>query len=118
MDPVLEAELRQICEDLGFSLAIEYATQVEMTRAVREIDGMAPDSRLTEPQALALLENLRLVIIKAGRHAFLPSVEAQSRLPRWRFLLAASPEGAAAFAAVLARLALPIPAHLVGGLAR
>ena len=115
MDPVLEAELRQICEDLGFSLAIEYATQVEMTIAIRQINTLPAGARLTPSQQRALLENLRRAILRTGSSGFVSSVEAQAQLPRWQFLWQSSPNAARAFMAVLERFEIPVPAALAGG---
>ena len=115
MDGTLGDELRQICEAAGFRLDLEYATQAAMIRGIREIDDIRSGDQLSPDQRAALIENLRLVVIKTCTNGFLPSVRAQSMLPRWRFLRAASPSAADAFAAVLTRLTLPIPASLMQG---
>lgn len=115
----LDADLRETLVNLaaraGFEVANEYCTGEQMRIGIRQIAGLAPGAAPTAGQRLALMENLRLVIVVT---AIVPgaqrSVAAQAALPRWGHLRAASIHAAEAYAAVLSHLGVEVPEWLLG----
>ena len=110
MDEDLQARLEAIAAGAGFRTAGPYCSQREMLQGIRELSVAAETAPLSDVQRLALLENLRRIIVKtAPAPSSGPSVAAQSGLPRWRRLREASLPAAAAYAAVLGYLELAVP---------
>lgn len=107
-------EMLAIARAFGFGVACHYCTAAEMTQDIRELATKPEGEPLTDIQRRALLENLRRIILRtASSHIGRGPVDAQSRKPRWKFLVEASPSGADTFVAVLRYLDLDVPAYLV-----
>ena len=107
-----------IAASAGFALERSYCDDEEMRQGIREIERLPPEASLNDLQGAALLENLRRVFLRTARipGAADPMAKQASR-SRWRFLTAASPQGASAYAAVLRLFGVPVPDYLsdVGG---
>jgi hypothetical protein len=103
-----------LAESSGFRLGEPYCSQAEMREGVRQVERLAAGATLTGSQRLALLENLRLVVL---RTAAAPNprqpLTAQSRLRRWEHLRAAAPHAADAYVAVLGLFEIEAPECLL-----
>ncbi len=100
-------------EAAGFHLDVAFTDQISMVRGIREIAELSSGSVLSSDQQLALLENLRLTKEAMGA-GFVPSIERQCRLPRWRFLREVSPAAAEAYWRALRLAGIEPPPHLLG----
>lgn len=110
-DIELGRALVQIVRETGFDLSTRYASPAEMRDGIRGLSAGIGDVAL---QA-ALLENFRAVVLTTMASGNRESIQAQSRLPRWSRLRAASPVAAEAYSRALRYAGLPVPSALGGG---
>ena len=107
-------ELIELAARFGFDISHPYCDRADLVRAVRELDALAAGGTLTDTHRLALRENVRRVLLRtAAAPRPVPSLAAQSRLPRWRHLRTASPEGADVLAGVLLWGGIEVPEWLL-----
>jgi hypothetical protein len=112
-NPVAET-LRRLASEAGFDVSKAFCSVTEMREGIRQLGALSEGAVLTEMQRLALCENVRMVILRtAAVPNARPSLIAQSRLRRWGFLRAASPDAADAHVAVLGWLGIEPPASLM-----
>jgi hypothetical protein len=113
----MRPDVRRVAESHGFDLWTPWASDLELRDGIREVDGLARGSTLTEQQRRALMENVRRVFLRtASAPEPAPSLAAQAKLYRWWFLRQASAEAANAYAALLAYFDIGLPDSLGGPL--
>jgi hypothetical protein len=71
-----------------FDLGTPYATAPDMVRVVRRLEsGGVPDGYVLDPlERLALMENVRRLLVKTLPAAGVQSAQAVASKPRWRFV--------------------------------
>ena len=114
MDEELSRRMATIAARAGFDVSTNYCSRVEMVSGIRAIQQLPPGGPLPDSLGRALLENLRLVILKSAANERLAAALAQqASLARWTHLRPVSIEAADAYALVLRYHSVEVPQCLL-----
>ncbi|MFN0093586.1 MAG: hypothetical protein ACKVVT_02265 [Dehalococcoidia bacterium] len=114
MDRDLAERMAAIAAECGFETGRSFCASGEMVAGIRAAESLPEGASLNDALARALLENLRLVILRsAANRGAQASLAEQAQLHRWKHLRPLSSQAADAYAAVLRYPGVEVPECLM-----